>query len=78
MGELPILEAPHVASNIDHNRDDLDRCEYFVRVKWLKANPRERAFWTTGLFANQNTAARLRDTRTLDMLEEQFGVEDGE
>jgi hypothetical protein len=76
--ELPILEAPHVAGNIDHNRDDLDRCEYFVRVKWLKANPREQAFWTTGLFANQNTAARLRDTRTLDMLTEQFGVEDGE
>jgi hypothetical protein len=73
--EVPILQAPDLkAPNIGHASDDLDRCEYFVRVKWQRSVPREQAFWEQGLFANQNTAARLRDTHTIQRLEEHFGV----
>ena len=74
--EVPILEAPLLnAENLGDRRDDPDRCEYFVRIKWEKTHPRTEAFWEAGLFANQNTAARLRDTSTIRRLEEHFSVE---
>jgi hypothetical protein len=46
-----------------------------VRVRWLVAWEREEAFWIPGLFANENSVARLRDGYTLDRLCEAFGVE---
>jgi hypothetical protein len=48
--------------------------EYVVRVRWLRAVPREEAFWIPGLFANQNSVARLRHGWTLERLCEAFEV----
>jgi hypothetical protein len=77
--KVAILDAPGLlGNNMGHNLDDPDRCEYVVRVEWLKTNPREKAFWEKGLFANQNTATRLRDTNTIERLEKHFGVESEE
>jgi hypothetical protein len=77
-GEVPLLEAPGLrASNMGHNLNDpdrVDRCEYAVRVEWIKTHPRTEAFWEPGFFANQNTAAKFRDTKTLKRLEEHFGL----
>jgi hypothetical protein len=81
-GELPILEAPGLlAPNIGHNLNDpdkIDRCEYFVRVEWMQTHARSEAYWEPGFFANQNTAAKFRDTKTLKHLEEHFGVAEEE
>ena len=40
--------------------------------------PREKAFWNTGMFANQNSATKLRNRFTLDQLTAEFGLDDEE
>ena len=50
------------------------KCEYVVPVNWIKTVARESSFWEPNLFANQNTAARLRDTDTIARLERHFGL----
>jgi hypothetical protein len=64
------LEAPAM----DRGMDDPDRSEYVVRVRWLAAWEREEAFWIPGLYANENSVTRLRDSWTLQRLCEAFGV----
>lgn len=58
------------------NADDPKRSEYLVRVDWQQTLSRERAIWEKGMFANQNTACRLRNKFTLDTLTERFGLTD--
>ena len=47
--------------------------EWVVPVRWIKHRPREKAFWKTGMFANQNSATKLRNRFTLDQLTAEFG-----
>jgi hypothetical protein len=47
-----------------------------VPVRWLKQRPREKAFWKTGMFANQNSATKLRNRFTLDQLTAEFGLDE--
>jgi hypothetical protein len=71
----PILSAPDLkAPNMGHDLNDPDKREYLVRVEWERTHTRDEAFWEQGLFANQNTAAKLRDTHTIKRLEEHFGL----
>jgi len=56
------------------DRDDPQRSEYVVGVKWLKTFSREDARWFTGAFANQNIVCKLRHQETLDFLKREFGV----
>ncbi len=39
--------------------------EWIVPVRWCSHRPRDKAFWKTGMFANQNSAAKLRNRFTL-------------
>lgn len=55
---------------------DPERQEQAVGVRWIKTLPREEAIWEKGMFANQNTVVRLRDTFTLERLIEIFGLDD--
>jgi hypothetical protein len=48
-----------------------------VLVDWMKTLPREQAIWEPGMFANQNTACKLRNQFTIERLTERFGL-DGE
>ena len=68
--ELNDLEAPAM----DRGTRDPDLSEYVVRVRWMRAVAREDAFWIPGLFANQNSVARLRHRWTLERLCEAFEV----
>ena len=52
--------------------DGTDRREYVVRVDWEKTVPRENGLKETGLFANQNSACRLRDQVTIDAVSRHF------
>ncbi len=72
--QVPILQAPLVAPNMGENADDPKRSEYLVRIKWLVTLPRDQALKEKGLFANQNTACRLRNKFTLNRLTERFGL----
>jgi hypothetical protein len=65
------LEAPAM----DREVDDPERSEYVVRVRWQVARPREEAFWIPGLYTNENSVTKLRDSWTLQRLCEVFSVE---
>jgi hypothetical protein len=42
--------------------------EWVVPVRWLNNRPRAKAYWKTGMFANQNSATKLRNRFTLEQL----------
>ncbi len=71
---IPVLDAPLRAADMGQNADDPKLSEYLVRVAWDKTLPRDQAIWEKGMFANQNTACRLRNKFTLDRLAERFGL----
>ncbi len=73
--EIPILNAPVDAPNMAENANDLDLCEYLVRVEWIKTVPRSQAYWEKGLFAIQHTACRLTNRFTLERLTQHFGLD---
>ena len=74
--EIPILDAPLEAPKMGKNVDNLDLCEYLVRVEWIKAAPRTEAYWEKGLFALQHTACRLTSSFTIEKLSQHFGLDD--
>lgn len=53
-----------------------DNAEYVVPVQWIRANPKGEAFWEKGMFANQNSACKLRQEFTLERLSSHFGLDD--
>jgi hypothetical protein len=53
-----------------------DHREYVVPVSWEQTRPRSDAFWVKGMFANQNSACKLRNRFTLEKLSTAFGLED--
>jgi hypothetical protein len=68
----PVLTQPLAAPMMGEFADDPEKSEYLVRVKWLEARPRDKAVWTAGMFANQNTVCALRDPFTLEQLRKAF------
>jgi hypothetical protein len=72
---LPILEAPLTAKAMGKGADDPAKSEYVVRVEWIKALPREQAIREKGMFANQNSAAKLRHPFTIERLTEAFDLD---
>ena len=71
---VPILSAPLRATAMSENADDPNKSEYVVRVNWQKTLPLAEAIWEKGMFANQNSACKLRNRFTLDVLYDRFGV----
>lgn len=74
--KTPILAAELVATGMDANSDDDEKCAYLVSVEWIKAVPREEAYWEKGLFALQHTACKLTSSFTIERLTKHFGIED--
>lgn len=70
--EVDDLEAPHM----HENAEDSERSEYLVRVEWLHTLTAEQAIWEKGMYANQNSATKLRNKFTLDRLAEHFNLAD--
>ena len=60
---------PPLPSSEDHR-------EYVVPVSWERTRSRADAVWVKGMFANQNSACKLRNRFTLDQLATAFGLED--
>lgn len=59
----------------DGDEDD-DVAEWAVPIDWIHTVPLERAFWKTGMFANQNTATKMRNKFTIDEVTTAFGLGD--
>lgn len=73
--EVPILDAPLVATGMASGADDHAQAERLVRVRWLDSVPRDEAFWADGLFGNQNTVCKLRHEQTLHQVAAWFDVD---
>ena len=50
--------------------------EFVVPIEWIKTVPMDAAIWERGMFANQNSACKLRSRFTLDRLVPAFGLEE--
>lgn len=66
-----------LAGNYSHDGDEADEfAEWAVPVQWTRAVPREQGFWKTGMFANQNSAAKLRQQFTIEQVLAAFEIAD--
>ncbi len=78
-GEQQKLSDQPLAGNYHHPPvGDEDTAEYVVPVEWITTRPRELAVLKKGLFANQNSACKLRQRFTLKTLYTEFGLGDAE
>jgi hypothetical protein len=50
--------------------------EYVVPIEWSETRPKADAIWQPGMFANQNSACKLRNKFTLDQLVKAFHIGD--
>jgi len=74
--ETAIVEVPLKVEEIkSFPHDDLDKCEYFVKVKWIKTVDKKNAYWEKGMRANTNSAFKLRNQFTLTKLLNFFDLE---
>jgi hypothetical protein len=69
-----LLEAPLKAPSLGEYTEP-GNMEYAVRVEWARTLPREQAIKEKGLFANQNSACKLRNSFTLERLTERFALD---
>ena len=53
-----------------------DETEWVLPVRWIDTRPATEAFWEKGMFANQNSACKLRQEFTLARLAENFAVDE--
>ena len=62
---------------ISYNSDDLEYCNWIVKVKWKKFKKnRNDAIFFKGIFANQNVVCRLtnKHSKTIEKVKEEFGI----
>ena len=78
-GQWLPLATQAIAGNYLHGSPDQpvtdDNAEYVVPVRWLVAVPATEAYWEKGMFANQNSACKLRQEFTLDRLNQHFDLD---
>jgi hypothetical protein len=70
------LNASYAHGSPDQPQTD-DVAEYVVPVRWFASSPKPGAYWEKGMFANQNSACKLRQEFTLERLAKHFRL-DGE
>ena len=70
------LSAPYVHGSPGQAQTS-DVAEYVVPVRWMASRPKPAAYWEKGMFANQNSACKLRQEFTLERFAAHFGL-DGE
>jgi hypothetical protein len=73
--KTPILDMQLESARLGDDADDPDRSEYLVRVDWIKTVPVSDAVWEKGMFANQNSACKLRNKFTLETLIRRFALD---
>jgi hypothetical protein len=70
LSELPLKGSYHHTVE-----DDEQTAEYVIPVEWIKTQYRAEAVWQRGMFANQNSACKLRNKFTIDTLVSAFELE---
>jgi hypothetical protein len=75
VGKKPLGKLQLKAPKILHDSDDLEQCEYVIRVEWLIAKKREDALWKSGLFATQLVRASLdNQPKTRRYIEDNWNI----
>jgi hypothetical protein len=74
--ETPLSTLPLEGTYSAGGVEDDDTAEWVVPIQWTHTVPRDKAFWEPGMFANQNTAAKLRNQFTIDQVSEAFSLDD--
>ncbi|MBT4485682.1 MAG: hypothetical protein HOC71_18600 [Candidatus Latescibacteria bacterium] len=72
----PIIDVSLKVNGIKKESNDLEKCEYFVKVKWIKKVPEAKAFWVKGMRANQNSAFKLKSEFTFEKLINFFDLDE--
>ncbi len=72
LSELVQADRYHHGEGAD---EDEDTAEYVVPVTWISTRSQEQAVRKKGMFANQNSACKLRNRFTLDTLYSEFGID---
>ena len=77
-GEPTSLKDLDFTGTYVHDEDSKgeDYEEWVVPVSWIKTVGQQKAFSTPGLFANQNSACKLRNQFTIDEVTQYFGLAD--
>ncbi len=75
MADLPLKGGYRPDGGSVREGDTEDRREWIVPIVWEQAVPRQKAYWRTGLFANQNSACKLRARFTIDEVSRHFGID---
>lgn len=70
-----LLEQPLKAPQAAENSSDPELSEWVVGIKWLKTFERSEPQYFKNIFANQNIVCKLRDSQTLEFLENKFEVQ---
>ena len=74
-GQKPLGKLTLQAPDIMHDSDDLEKCEYVIKTKWLVAKKREDALWKRGLFRARQTRVSLENQpKTLRYIEQEWGI----
>lgn len=73
-GESQPFRSLHLKGSYCHPQADegADTAEYIVPVQWTESVPLNEAIWRSGMFANQNSACKLRNQFTIDELNKEF------
>lgn len=73
--DVPLHEQPLMGSYWHGGSNTDDDAEWVVPVEWLDTRSVTDAVWEKGMFANQNSACKLRQEFTLQRLSEHFDVD---
>lgn len=73
---ISLLDAPGVGQRFAERSRSTDEevTEMVVPIEWDIAVPQDQAVNAPGLFASQVTVCKLRDERTIELVEQQFGL----
>ena len=85
VGEITGLAVPYAESALAGASDlvgtyahENGEEEWVLPVRWIKTVPVAEGIWQKGMFANQNTACKLRNSFTLDILNQSFATDAGQ
>jgi len=72
---VSLATQPLAGSYTHQGAETDDNAEWVVPVQWIRTVSETAAYWEKGLFANQNSACKLRQEFTLDRLAQHFDIQ---
>ena len=63
----------HVSDGLDSTEDSR---EFVVAIRWEHTVPRANGVWQPGMFANQNSACKLKSQFTIETVSKAFALDE--